>query len=416
MTRTNEQEQCFEKFSKLKVGAVFMKMGTGKTKVACDLINYNKSKIDVALFFTLVSLKDELESEVLKCGVDIQHLIVGYETIAQSDKEYLSLLERLEGKSIFLVCDESIKLKNGWRKTFKRCLRIRNVCDYVLILNGTPLTRDEWDLYWQMHFLHPKIINMNADEFRATFFKQIRSKKRNQRERTWYEFSDVNAQHLSKLIAPYIFEADLKFGKNVDEYEVVCSSSQDTYDSYIAHKYDFLDALENGFDDGVLSHFVRMQETSAYDENKNKEVAHYISNKQIICFCSYKAEVKQIVRHLNDECFVITGTTPKRMRRLIINGFKQHKKPLIITLGVGAFGHNLQFCNHIVFSSYNFDYGKIEQAMHRIKRIGQLRDIEYIFFTTDLGISRYQKDNLQKKESLHYLVKNNLHSNFKKNL
>jgi hypothetical protein len=31
---TDDQRKAFDKFSKLKVGALFMKMGTGKTRVA----------------------------------------------------------------------------------------------------------------------------------------------------------------------------------------------------------------------------------------------------------------------------------------------------------------------------------------------------------------------------------------------
>lgn len=33
----NSQQAAFEKLSRLKVGALFMEMGTGKTKVALDL-------------------------------------------------------------------------------------------------------------------------------------------------------------------------------------------------------------------------------------------------------------------------------------------------------------------------------------------------------------------------------------------
>lgn len=36
----NNQLIAYDKFKKLKVGALFMEMGTGKTKVAIDLINY----------------------------------------------------------------------------------------------------------------------------------------------------------------------------------------------------------------------------------------------------------------------------------------------------------------------------------------------------------------------------------------
>lgn len=46
----NNQELAFEKLSKLKVGALFMAMGTGKTKVALDLINSKLNKVDYVLW------------------------------------------------------------------------------------------------------------------------------------------------------------------------------------------------------------------------------------------------------------------------------------------------------------------------------------------------------------------------------
>ena len=66
-------------------------------------------------------------------------------------------------------------------------------------------------------------------------------------------------------------------------------------------------------------------------------------------------------------------------------------------MGVGSYSLNLQFCNEIVYSSLNFDFGKIEQSKYRIKRIGQTSDIKYTYFLTDVRINRMILDNLGKK-------------------
>ena len=47
---SDAQQEAIEKLSKLKVGALFMEMGTGKTKVALDLINSKKNKVDYVLW------------------------------------------------------------------------------------------------------------------------------------------------------------------------------------------------------------------------------------------------------------------------------------------------------------------------------------------------------------------------------
>lgn len=46
-SKTNKQQLAFDKLSRLKVGALFMEMGTGKTKVALDLIQSKMTAITI---------------------------------------------------------------------------------------------------------------------------------------------------------------------------------------------------------------------------------------------------------------------------------------------------------------------------------------------------------------------------------
>ena len=90
----------------------------------------------------------------------------------------------------------------------------------------------------------------------------------------------------------------------------------------------------------------------------------------------------------------------------VLEQFKNDKKPLLLTLGVGSYSLNLQFCNEIVYSSISFDYAKIEQSKYRIKRTGQQRDIEYYYILSDLGINKMIFENLDKKEALSTIIAN----------
>ena len=166
-----KQLEAFEKFSKLKVGALFMQMGSGKTKVALELVKHNN--VDFMLYITPYSTKANIQEEIDKWNINCDYEIIGYETIQSSDKEYLRILKKLENKRNFIIADESIFIKNEETKRFKRLCQLRNKCEYALILNGTPLTKNEWDLYNQMFFLSPLIIKMNRNDFLNTFFKKI---------------------------------------------------------------------------------------------------------------------------------------------------------------------------------------------------------------------------------------------------
>ena len=74
---TETQQWAFDKFKRLKVGALFMKQGTGKTRVAIELIKTTDS--DLVLFFTPCSTKDNLQQELIKWQFNRQYIITGYE-------------------------------------------------------------------------------------------------------------------------------------------------------------------------------------------------------------------------------------------------------------------------------------------------------------------------------------------------
>lgn len=394
----NNQLEAFEKFKKLKVGALFMQMGAGKTKVAIELIDYNNC--DLLLYIAPFSTLNNIENEFKKWNLKTNYILIGYETISSSDTKYLNLLKELENKKVFVIADESIFIKNEETKRFKRLLNIRSKCEYALILNGTPITKNEWDLYNQMYFLSPLIINMNREQFLNTFFKKITYKKKGQKENTFYKFSEVNAEQLHKMIEPYIFKCDLDFEKNEsDNYIYVPYKDENDY--YDKKEEKLKEYMQKGSAEIIINLLASLTVISASYGYKNDELINYIKNKQIIVFCSFLSEIEYIEDKV--DCYVITGSTKKRDE--IIEKFKNDSKPLIMTFGVGSYSLNLQFCNEIVYSSLTFDYAKIEQSKYRIKRIGQGKDIKYTYFLTDLGINKLILENLKRKMTLENLIK-----------
>lgn len=397
MKLTNQQYNAVNKFKKLKVGALFMEQGTGKTRVALELIR--ETDADLALFFCPFSTKNNLLSEIKKWGIDIDFIVYGYETISSSDTAYLEILDLVEDRNVFIVADESIFIKNESSKRYRRLLNIAKHSNYRLILNGTPITKDEWDIYNQMNFLSPKIIGMGRDQFLNTFFKKIKYKKRGQSAREFYKLSEVNIDYLHRLIKPYIFECDFKFDKKVNIENILIPASAGTREIYEFQKNKLLDSLMVG--ESCIEQFQNLAVACFDDENRHKEIARHLKG-QIIVFCTLLNEVDNISKEI--DCYTITGAQNLKERTEIINKFRNDSKPLLMTIGTGAYGLNLQFCNKIAFSSIAFDYGKIDQAKSRIMRLGQERDIEYTYFTSDLGIYTMIQENNQRKLDLKELI------------
>lgn len=397
---TLQQQKAIDKFSKLKVGALFMKMGTGKTRAGLEIVR--NTNPDFLLYLTPVSTKDNIEQELQKWGCPCDYKIVGYESIASSDKIFNETLKLVDNdKRCFIIADESIFIKRKRTKRFQRAAILREYCEWALILNGTPITRNEWDLINQMDFLSPKIIPRNSYNILETFFVENNIKK-NGRNITFYTFFEGNRPLLTKLCAPYIFEADLEFGHKVEEktYWVKVSDKED-------FNYDMCKnaAIENAknHDEAILNLIVACQNFVSCIESKNLEVADYIKDKRIICFCTHKKEIKQLSKMV--DCYVISGETKLKERKQIIKEFESNNKPLLLSLGVGSYSLNLQFCDEIVYSSISYDYGKMEQSKYRIKRTGQQNDIKYTYILSDLKINDLMFKNLDKKQSLADITK-----------
>jgi len=388
-----------------------MKMGTGKTGVALKLAEYNN--VNLLIYICPFSCKSNIEDEFRKWKYEGEYDIVGYETLSMSDGKYSNLCDYMRSMNYgieMIVADESIFIKNDSTIRFKRLCYLRELCDYALILNGTPLTKNEWDLYNQMYFLSPKIIGMGREEFLNDFFKKITYKKKGRKEKSFYQFSDVNSSMLTKMINPYVFECDLEFDKKETEEIHWIEPSQYDYEyKEIKDKY-LKEYMDEGNSSSIINMLQKLNLISATDVNKNNAVTEYCKGKKVIIFANFLTEIGMIESKLYSFSFIIFGDTPINDRKKIIDSFldKKSDSSLIISYGCGSFSLNLQECSEIVFSSLTFDYGKMEQAKARIKRIGQKNDIKYTYFLTDCGINRLILNNLDKKSNLDALVKQKL--------
>lgn len=399
-----KQQLAFDQFARLKVGALFMKMGTGKTRVALELVKYNRP--DFLLYIAPFSTIQSVKNEVGKWGVPCPYSIYAYESIQSSTRIYANVLSEADniGGKKFIVADESIFIKNGFAVRHKRMLELRKRFEWALILNGTPLVKDEWDLYNQMEFLSPLIIGMNRQEFITNFYTKIRYKKLGEKQKEFIKFSKVNTDALKKMIEPYVFYADLDFGLEEKTNRIWLDYLGDEYSEV---KYNYLcDSF--GPSERIVSMLNALNYIASTYKPKLDKVAEYTRGKQIIVYCAFLNEIDYLKEKV--DCFVIDGRTKKRQE--VFDEFKQSSKPLLMTYGTGAFGLNLQFCNEIVFSSLMFDFGKIEQARYRIKRIGQERPIKYTYFLVDVGVTKFILDNLWRKESLSDLVKKKIEEGF----
>lgn len=391
MNAEKKQQLAFEKLSQLRVGALFMEMGTGKTKVALDLIASKRCKIDVVLWICPYSLKTEIEKERIKWHPDLDIKIIGCETIGSSDREYIKCLEVVQTNRTFIVVDESLKIKNRNAIRTKRILRLGEYAQYRLILNGTPLTKNVLDLWPQMQFLSPKILNMSYNQFKDTYCEYYIRGKLKGRVKKQY-----NIEHLVSLIKPYIFDCELDIDAKKNYFDIEYSMSNSESEEYEKLKNEYLSKCFDDFtsiDFFALSQLLQEHYCGAGQKKREIERTLQSINEKAIIFVKY-------LKSIPEDALKITGNMSLEQRSAAIEQFKAESNILYITYGCGAYGLNLQFCKNVIFAEHSFDYAQREQAEARIYRIGQAEDVNYYNLWCDVGLECLIRKSLNKKSNL----------------
>lgn len=388
----SEQERAFRKLSRLKVGALFMEQGAGKTKVALDLMANKASKVDMLLWICPCSLKGEIEAERLKWHPELKLTVIGCESISGSDRIYIETLSLVQGARTFIVVDESLKIKNIRAKRTKRIIKLGEGAAYKLILNGTPMSRNVLDIYPQMAFLSDKILKMSFNEFKDAYCEYYKTGRLKGKVR-----KSCNIPHLISIIQPYIFDASLDLDRQKN-YREILYSIPDPYE-YESIKADYLARFDDMDEHSFYGLLTRLQTCYCSYEGRREELEDAVrtAGGRAIIFVRYLSSIPP-------DAHSITGET--KDRQAVIDAFRRQEfDVLYMTYGVGAFGLNLQFCNVIIFADHTFDYAQRIQAEARIFRIGQEHDVTYISLRCRCGLEDMIFRCLDKKQGMLSIMK-----------
>lgn len=374
---SNSQAKALTKLSRLKVGALFMEPGTGKTRTAIELVK--RTPVKIAIWLTPFQNKNNLKNELKKWNFKIESKVIGIETLSFSDSTYtdlLSLLNKYKKSEIAIIVDESLKIKNQNALRTTRIIQLGKKADYKLVLNGTPISKNLLDLWSQFEFLSPKILKMTYDEFLDNFVEYTKLVNPDGREKLFIK-SVYNIDTLYKIISPFIFEAKLDL-KISSQNEVIRFSVSENRSNYTELKSRLITTFSNTFDPiSFLSVAQLMQQSYSCESSKFKAIEKLVDEKTII-FCKFintKAELELT--------------------------YPQAK---VLTYGKGSFGLNLQDYNKIIFFDQTWDYAQLDQAKHRIYRMGQKEDVSYYQLVGNVGLENMIMRNVNKKMSiLNYL-------------
>lgn len=390
-----DQRKAIEKLSRLKAGALFMKMGTGKTKVACDLIRLKLQNIDVVIWIAPASLLNSQRyvGEIRAWSADFFDRIFFFsvESISKSDSKYLQMRGIAEANRNFCVIDESIFIKNMRALRTKRLLKDYNLFDFRIILNGTPVTKSLLDLYSQITFLSPNILNMTERQFADNFLIYFFDGKDQYPWRRWSKPANVEA--LVEIARPYIFNSDFKTECSIRVFDREFRLDADERRRYSDFKNAFLKGKLYVCFFSVAQKFQHAYSVRCKDKfcDTLAIVDEILSRgEKVVIFVKFIAEALMLRNALGGLLYM--GAHKDDLSR-----FESEEDILICTYGVGSVGLNLQCANNLIYYSQTFDYKEKEQAKYRVYRTGQKRTVNIYNMWVDTGLEDIIKYSLSRK-------------------
>lgn len=430
------QRAAVEKLSRLKVGGLFMDMGTGKTRVAIELVWLRRHKISQCVWFCPVSLMEMARRELLKhttcTDADIHVFgprtrestlpkagwyIVGLESLGSSAR-VVCTLDKLIDEKTFIVVDESTYIKGHRAKRTKRLTVLGNRTAYRLILTGTPITQGIEDLYSQMSFLSPKIL----DYYSWYTFRRHHVVFDPTRKGLIVDRYDTYVVY--QRIAPYVYEV-----KKEDCLELPPKSYQQLWCPLTEEQQQLYRAVKERFYDDLLEYdpaetgvaiyrlFSGLHAVSCgvrpagFVGEKRLETGRVealtgmlkgINAQHVVVWVNYLESIDALRQSFSGafpsvNVYELRGTLSPKLRTYNLDCWKRNGGILLATQGTGGHGLSLTEAAYVLFFSDGWKYSDRLQAEDRCHRIGQTRNVHYVTIGCNCGLDERIRSSLLRK-------------------
>jgi len=418
-----------------KVYALFMEMGTGKTKVAIDNLAmlYDKGKVNGALIIApkgvyktwysqefpvhmpnhvhykmvlwqaTINQKQKKRLDTLfKTGVDLHVLIMNVEAFSTT-KGFEFARKFLSCHETFMVVDESTTIKNPGAKRTKNIIDLAMHAKYRRILTGSPVTKSPLDLYKQCEFLDPYLLNHSSYYTFRSRYATMRTANFNGRS-VQLVVGYKNLAELSEKLKPFSYRVlkddclDLPAKTYMKRIITLTPEQAKVYRQMkqmaLAEMNGKVVTTASALTQLMRLHQITCGHFKADDDSiqpiKNNrlsqllEVLEELEGKAVI-WAHYQFDVQTIVKVIKEkygEKSVVTyyGLTPNEIRQTNLERFqtKDETRFLVGTPQTGGYGITLTAASTMIYYSNGYDLEKRTQSEARIDRIGQKFPMTYI--------------------------------------
>ena len=299
-----------------------------------------------------------------------------------------------EFKFGYIVLDESQAIKNPTTLTAKAVKLLK--ADNRLIMTGTPIENNTFDLFSQMDFVNPGMLG-SLENFKREFANPIDKDK-----------DELAATQLRKLVYPFILsrkkEEVAKELPEKNETIIYCemSPSQRKIYDHFKDKYRnmLMDKIETeGYHKAgvhILQGLLKLRQIcnspQLLDENDGQfskdstkmetlmEMLEDIFSQgnKVLIFSFFKGMLDLVGQALDRKKIgYVTLTGDSHNRESLVETFKleKDKKAFLISLKAGGFGLNLAEANYVFLIDPWWNPAVEQQAIDRTHRIGQTQSV-----------------------------------------
>ncbi len=288
----------------------------------------------------------------------------------------------------YVILDESQAIKNPNSQRFKavRLLKAYN----RLVLTGTPIENNTFDLYSQFNFINPGIFG-SVKHFRSTFSDAIDK-----------EQDEYTSELLSKIIKPFILRRTkaqvAKELPNKTESMIYCEMGKQQRKVYDQFKNYFREKLKEQIENEginrsqvyILQGLTKLRQicNSTALADKDKDYGNYsakldeltrhltekVNNHKVLVFSQFVGMLELVKNRLDEEDInyeYLDGKTKDRESK--VNRFQNDDniRVFLISLKAGGTGLNLTKAEYVYLIDPWWNPAVENQAIDRCYRIGQ---------------------------------------------
>tara|TARA_B100000963_G_scaffold216300_1_gene188661 strand:+ start:773 stop:2209 length:1437 start_codon:yes stop_codon:yes gene_type:complete len=429
------QLKALEKSWSKETWAWFMEMGTGKTKVCIDNIAmlYDRGKIKSALVIApngikrnwrkelsvhmpdhveymdavwVASPKKKEQTELMNiCQISdkLQVLIMNIEALSTGRGLDFARSFLLPGASL-MVIDESTTIKNHAARRTKNIMKIANLAKYRRIMTGSPVTKSPLDLFSQVEFLGPWLLEQsNFYAFRARYaiIQQRSVGSHSFQHVLGYQRLDELTAILREFSTRILKDDCLDLPEKLYTKRTVAMTLEQLK-AYVEMKRAAITFFEDNpmTAASVLTQMTRLHqitcghvktddgEVRPLKNNRIKELLQVLeeTDGKVIIWAVYRHDIQTIEKEIANEYGKETvasyyGDTKDSIRQSIVDDFMDNNSKLRFFVGnpkTGGYGLTLTSSHTVVYYSNDYSLEVRMQSEDRAHRIGQKDKVTYV--------------------------------------